>query len=223
MKKVVSVTHSGGVGDGLMFSSIIKEHYSKEYEEVYLNVPRLNFLFNRLYRNIPNIKLVPYSGNASTIHRALKFEDAVKHESWRRLTWDRDLIAEESLYREVVSEVGNDYIVVHERYQDNMDRKMFPIETKYFENSDLPVVNLHNRKGHILDYTKVLNSAKEIHMYEGSFMNLVDSVLHKEIPLYGHLYCKPHYFNTNMVHYQIIEYIRKGVWHKNKWNYIWEK
>ena len=83
----------------------------------------------------------------------------------------------------------------------------------------MPVVNLDGRKGHILDYVNVLQRAKEIHVYEGSFMNLADSITDGSVPLYGHLYCKPHYFDEKMVHHQIIENIRQNKWHKNNcWN-----
>ena len=37
-----------------------------------------------------------------------------------------------------------------------MNRKMINIDRKYFENQNLPVVNLDGRKGHILDYVNVL-------------------------------------------------------------------
>ena len=69
----------------------------------------------------------------------------------------------------------------------------------------------------------IVEKAKEIHVYEGSFMNLADSVTDGSVPLYGHLYCKPHYFDEKMVHHQIIENIRQNKWHKNNWNYIWKK
>ena len=54
-------------------------------------------------------------------------------------------------------------------------------------------------------------------------MNLADSITDGSVPLYGHLYCKPHYFDEKMVHHQIIENIRQNKWHKNNWNYIWKK
>ena len=158
-----------------------------------------------------------------TPHKSIGFKDGVEHSSWRKLTWKRDLHEESKLYREIVSEYGEDYIILHERVKDNMNRKMIQIDRKYFENQNLPVINLDGRKGHILDYVNVLRRAKEIHVYEGSFMNLADSVTDGSVPLYGHLYCKPHYFDKEMIHHQIIENIRQNKWHKNNWNYIWKK
>ena len=43
--KTINLTHPGGVGDGIMMSSYIKEKYCKEYDFVHLIVPRLNNLF----------------------------------------------------------------------------------------------------------------------------------------------------------------------------------
>ena len=109
----------------------------------------------------------------------------------------------------LVNEVGKDYIIIHERGQDNVARPMYPINRNYFESDQLPVINVHGREGHILDYTKILQNAKEIHVYEGSFMNLADAVVDgSKVPLYGHLYCKQHYFDPHLVHNQIIQYIK---------------
>ena len=222
MKEAITISHAGGVGDGLMFSSVIKEKYCNEFERVYLQVPRLNWLFKKLYNDTPQVKLeqCPFP---KTPHKSIGFKDGVEHSSWRKLTWKRDLHEESKLYREIVSEYGEDYIILHERVKDNMNRKMIQIDRKYFENQNLPVINLDGRKGHILDYVNVLRRAKEIHVYEGSFMNLADSVTDGSVPLYGHLYCKPHYFDKEMIHHQIIENIRQNKWHKNNWNYIWKK
>lgn len=222
--KHITINHPGGVGDGIMFSSIIKEKYAKEYDEVYVDVGRLSWLFKVLYADTPNIKLG--SNGAAT---KLQFHNAVEHTSWRKLTWIKNNIIENNLYEEIVNKVGRDYILVHERKFDNMGRKMIPINRNFFLDKNLPVVNLDDlwlkSNGfsieNILHYEKVLNNAKEIHFYEGSFMNFADSVV-KEVPLFGHLYCKPHYFDEKMVHYNIIKYIRANKWHKNKWNYIWE-
>lgn len=222
---VITIRHAGGVGDGLMFSSVIKEKYASSYDEVYVDVGRLNWLFKDLYSDCPNVK---FGSKGETI--GLRFADAVEHPSWRNLTWTRNEEIENKLYAEIVDRVGSDYILIHERPSDNMDRKMIPIDRSLFSTQDLPVINLDDswlRKNgfsieNILHYGRVLNGAKEIHVYEGSFMNFADSVV-ENVPLFGHLYCKPHYFDTNMVHYNIIKYIREGKWHKNKWSYIWPK
>jgi hypothetical protein len=125
-----------------------------------------------------------------------------------------------------ISKHGNKYRLIigkKNRRIYSYDEKWKAEDSKYFENKNLPVVNLHGREGHILDYVVTLQRAKEIHVYEGSFMNLADSLTDGSVPLYGHLYCKPHYFDPEMIHYGITENIRQNKWHKNNWNYIWKK
>lgn len=218
----IRIVHAGGVGDGLMMSSVIKEKYCKEYDMVYLDVQngRLNWLFKKLYNDTPNIQ---FGTGAKDNTIKLGFAPAVEGPKWRELSWNRDLEEEDRLYQDLVNEVGKDYIIIHERGQDNVARPMYPINRNYFESDQLPVINVHGREGHILDYTKILQNAKEIHVYEGSFMNLADAVVDgSKVPLYGHLYCKQHYFDPHLVHNQIIQYIKAGKWHKNRWNYLWE-
>lgn len=225
MEKIADIWHKRGVGDGLMFSSVIKEYYCKEYDMVYLDVPALKWLNVKLYNDVDNIVL----GKKSPIYtrersKRIVFKDSVEHtSSWRNLTWNRDLKEENKLYNEIVDQHGKDYIIIHERHSDNALRQMYPIDRSHFENKDLPVINVDGRHGNILDYATIMQKAKEIHVYEGSFMNLADSVTDGSVPLYGHLYCKPHYFDPKMEHYEIIENIKAGKWHKNNWNYIWKK
>ncbi len=223
----VRIRHAGGVGDCLMFSSIIKEKFCKEYDTVFMS--RWPKLFDRLYGDIENIIFEKEYGeqfNGICDEISLNFEDAVEHSSWRNLTYIRDEDEEEKLYQNIVDKVGKDYIIIHERKRDNVNRTMEYINREYIK-SDLPIVNLDRdwltinnfEVGQILDYRKVLRRANQIHVYEGSFMNLADSFTDGMVPLYGHLYCKPHYFEEKNVHFQIIKYIRKRKWHKNKWTY----
>jgi hypothetical protein len=217
----IRIVHGGGVGDGLMFSSVIKEKYCKEYDAVFLDIQqgRLKGLFEVLYSDTDNI----YFETGTTQNTIkLDFKDGVEGPKWREVNWNRRYEQEDRMYRELVDKVGNDYIIVHERVQDNVGRGMYPINKKHFLNNNIPAINVHYTGGHILDYVKILQNAKEIHVYEGSFMNLADSVTDGSVPLYGHLYCKQHYFDTKMVHNQIIQYIKEGKWHKNDWKYLWK-
>ena len=90
MEEAITIGHAGGVGDGLMFSSVIKEKYCNEFKRVYLQVPKLNWLFKKLYNDTPQVKLeqCPFP---KTPHKSIGFKDGVEHSSWRKLTWKRDL------------------------------------------------------------------------------------------------------------------------------------
>ena len=161
MKKIADIWHKRGVGDGLMFSSVIKEHYCKEYDMVYLDVPALNWLNVKLYNDVDNIVL----GKKSPIYtrersKRIVFKDSVEHtSSWRNLTWNRDLNEETKLYNEIVDKHGKDYIIIHERQSDNAHEICILLRS-HFENKDLPVINVDGRVWNILDYTTIAK-AKE--------------------------------------------------------------
>ena len=75
----------------------------------------------------------------------------------------------------------------------------------------------------ILDYTKVLENAKEIHLYEGSFVNFSESALSGK-RINSHLYCRQSFFNKNHVHNEVLQFIDSNKWTKNNdWNYIYDK
>lgn len=221
--KEITIKHPGGVGDGILYSPLIKS-IASEYDVVYFGVNNLDKLYNTLYSDTQNIKF----GSGTNIFK-LQLKDAVEHPSWRNLTWTRNDEIENKLYLEIINKVGSDYVVMHHRENDNVGRKILPMNLN-INDKNIPIINLDDswlRKNgfsieSILHYGKVLNNAIEIHVYEGSFMNFADSVV-KNVPLFGHLYCKPHYFDKTvpMGHYEIIKYIKAGKWHKNNWNYLW--
>jgi len=214
-------SHGGGVGDGLMFSPLIKE-YSKTHE-VGVRIPsRLcDDLFPILYKDYPNVK---FQQVVTMPSRELTFPETIQHSGWRTLEWNRDYDKEEEVYNLVTKDVGPDYVLVHERGRDNCGRNMTNVNRDYILNKDLPVISLHHITNiNILHYTTLLNRAKELHFYEGSFSNLADCVLETNIPKFVHLYCKPHLFNKSMVpHNQVIPFIEAGVWHRQQWGYIYK-
>lgn len=223
---IINLAHAGGTGDGIMFSSIVKDKYCREYDAVNLHVPRLKNLFKRLYSDIDNI-----SFNApSTKSHTIKFAEAISHSSWRNVTWDRNLQEEQLAYDEIVSKFGKEYVISHWRPIDNCGLKLIPINGEYIK-SDLPMVNLDYdwmqandlKPRMILDYTKVLENAKEIHLYEGSFVNFSESALSGK-RINSHLYCRQSFFNKNHVHNEVLQFIDNNKWTKNNdWNYIYDK
>ena len=100
-------------------------------------------------------------------------------------------------------------------------RHMHPIDRSHFENKDLPVINVDGRWAYIRLHNNLQKQRNSC--LRGKFHESADSVTDGSVPLYGHLYCKPHYFDPKMEHYEIIENIKAGKWHKNNWNYIWKK
>ena len=87
---------------------------------VYLDVQkgRLNWLFKKLYNDTPNIQ---FGTGAKDNTIKLGFAPHVEGPKWRELSWNRDLEEEDRLYQDLVNEVGKDYIIIHERGQDNVE------------------------------------------------------------------------------------------------------
>ena len=74
--KTIRLVHAGGVGDGIMLSSVIKEKYCKEYDMVYLDVQkgRLLPLFRVLYNDTENIQ---FGTGAKNNTKKLLLDDGV--------------------------------------------------------------------------------------------------------------------------------------------------
>lgn len=223
----LNIKHAGGVGDGIMFSPIVKD-YSKKYNTVSVIPDSLlcKDIFSLIYANYPNIKF-NFVENAPTIR--VEFKDAVDNNGWRTLDWAQNEELENRIYEEIVCKFGKTYLVIHEREIDNCGRKLQLLNRKHFL-SNIPCINLDatwlKNNGitpyNILHYRKTINNATQAHFYEGSFMNFTDSLSIKNMQLFAHLYCKPHLFDKNMVHNQIIGFIQQNKWHKNRWTYIYE-
>jgi hypothetical protein len=223
----LNVVHAGGVGDGIMFSPIVKD-YAAKYDRISLITGSYlcKDIFKLIYDNTNNIQYNRIS-NAPSIE--LSFRDGISHKHWRELSWKRDLDLENKIYQDVINKHGNDYGIIHERLTDNCGRKLIPISKKYLCDN-LPYINLDSsciiasgfRPYNILHYGKLINNAKEVHFYEGSFMNFTDAIYAGYGQLNAHLYCKPHLFDKNMIHHTIIKYIKEKKWHKNNWIYKYE-
>ena len=223
----LNIIHAGGVGDGIMFSPIVKD-YAAKYDKISVitGSQLCKDIFKLIYAQNNNIQYdkIP---NAPSIE--LSFRDGISHKNWRELNWKRDIELEDKIYQDVINKYGSNYGIIHERHIDNCGRKLIPINKKYLcEN--LPYINLDAsslvtfgfKPYNILHYGKLINNATEIHFYEGSFMNFTDAIYSGNGKLFAHLYCKPHLMDKTMVHNKIIKYIETNKWHKNDWKYLYE-
>lgn len=230
--KGINITIPGGFGDLFTYSSIIKYKYAKEYDSVYFNVGRVNGLAKKIFKDTPNIHVGKVDKKHST--KRLTWQDCIKDwDSWRVLEWDRDIEKEQECYDYFTNTYGKDYILIHWRGKNNGGQRMNPMNHEYFENKDLPYINLDvgwlKKKGHpihdITDYRMLIENSKEIHAYEGNYSCMVAGLQTiKHIPFYLHLYCKNELFNKNKVHHDVIRFIEAGKWMKDNVNvkYLFE-
>lgn len=230
--KGINIRHSAGFGDVFTFSSIIKYKYAKEYDEVYFNIGRTNHLAEKIFKDTPNIHVGKFNMNWPT--KALTWPDCVNDwDSWRIIEWDRDIEKEQECYDYFTKVYGKDYILVHWRGHNNGGQKMNPMNHDYFENKNLPYINIDagwlKQQGHpihdITDYRMLIENAKEIHAYEGNFSCMIAGLQTiKHIPFYLHVYCKNELFNENDGRGLCIKYINQGKWMKDNVNvkYLFE-
>jgi hypothetical protein len=98
----------------------------------------------------------------------------------------RNLNREKELYNKVVSDLGQDYIVIHED-----TRRNFIINRDFV--SDLPIFYVGEdskyKSDNIFDYITILEKAKEIHVFD-SFLSIFVDQLKLKNKVYFHTYLR---------------------------------
>lgn len=98
---------------------------------------------------------------------------------------NRDLNREKNLMNSL-GLVSNNYIFLHEDPHRN-----FIIDRKHIKNSSLPVFfPKNNITDNIFDYCTIIENAKEIHVFDSSFKNLIETLNIQTDQLYYHTYIK---------------------------------
>ena len=100
----------------------------------------------------------------------------------------RDLELEKKNYNEVINNIGNKYIVIHEDADRNF---MLNKELLYLKN--LPLYNLDKKSNNMVDQLIILENCEEIHLIESSYAVLIyylcfisEKINNKKIYLYKH-------------------------------------
>tara|TARA_R100001082_G_C4314312_1_gene138250 strand:- start:15 stop:746 length:732 start_codon:yes stop_codon:yes gene_type:complete len=231
--------HGQAMGDFIMYSGWVKQ-LAREYDVVYLTVSVVNYLENvkQLYSDTPNVKINVSVNNVKTAtlsNEPIHYTGLVEHENRFDFTLLRDDDSESELYNKVVKEIGTDYILIHYRPYDNMNRRLnkFRYDIVNEKNTEnLPIFNLDYNAGIIenygiksdkfFDYCKLIENAKQLHFYEGGFSLLADRLLPKDsnhIEKYCHLYAKKEGAGLDSAKWCL----QKNKYHKNNWNYITEE
>ena len=124
--------------------------------------------------------------------------------TFKNFNIDRNYILENQKYNDLINKLGKNYVVV---YNDN--ERNFILNKKYIV--DLPQYNLNKCSKLCFDIIKILENAKEIHLFS-SFWALIIYNLQKRYNLfnpnniYFHNYVRPNYFLE--------------LYLNNKWNFI---
>ena len=220
--KIVLITPHQGLGDHLLCIAIYRE-YSRKYGRVFITVRRdyyreLRFILGDLY----NITLIPLPNNhllrfTLLIQRAALFfriqvvglggygENFLESDRrfdhdfysqaqldfelrWSSFSTPRDVEKEDRLFRLFrCSEAP--YIFLHEDSSRGfkINRKFLPAGLRIIE----PKAN--NLIYNLVDYRKVIEGAREIHVIESSFAAYIEG-LPLSMPLFAHRYARPETF-----------------------------
>jgi len=222
MKWIVITPHQG-LGDHLICNAIYRE-YSKNYNRVFITIKqkyrrelsimlkdisnitflvmpnrrswtttRIIQLFARLFR-VKVLGLGSYGINFFPPNT--RFDNNFYDQAGLAFTlrWDlfrvnRNHEKENYLYQLLGCKEA-DYIFLHEDISRNfiIDRSKIPKNINIIE----PKMDLNNFN--LVDYSKVIENAKEIHVIESSFAAYIES-LPLDIPIYAHRYSRGHALN----------------------------
>lgn len=232
----IHAKHGQAMGDFIMYSGWVKQ-LAREYDVVYLSVHLSKYLENvkQLYSDTKNVKINASVNNVKTMtlsNKPIHYTGLVEHKNRFDFTLNRDNDSESELYNKVVKEIGVDYILIHHRSHDNMNRRLskFRYDILNEKNTEnLPIFNLdYNanilenygiKSDKFFDYCKLIENAKQLHFYEGGFCLLADRLLTRDsnhIEKYCHLYVKKEGAGLDSAKWCL----QKNKYHKNNWNYI---
>lgn len=223
------IYHHLGLGDHIICNGLVRKliNENEEYNlfSKYENSESVKFM----YRDLPNIKIFDINDDMkaswvlsqnnpdkvflighSTVPDIIKKYncnwdhafyiqmDVPFGERWNSFYVERDSEGEDKLFNELNSD-NSDYALIHSKDSSGTDR----IDYKKIDNN-LKKIFVEPR-GHIFNYLKLIERAKEIHCIDSSFKHLVESVNTESI-LYFHKNYKaridnpiPHTSNKNWI------------------------
>jgi hypothetical protein len=222
MKWIVITPHQG-LGDHLICNAIYRE-YSRSYTRVFITITqkyrrelsvmfkdisnitflvipnrrswtttRIIQLFARLFR-IEVLGLGSYGNNFFPPN--IRFDNNFYDQAslpftlrWDSFKVNRSRDIENYLYQ-ILECDKSDYIFLHEDISRNfiIDRNKLPKNINIIE----PKMDMN--KYNLVDYSKVIENAKEIHVIESSFAAYIET-LPVDMPLYAHRYSRGHALN----------------------------
>lgn len=210
------------LGDQLICNGLVRE-YCKRYDTVAIfskpqNYPSVSFMF----RDLPNIEIIQGDNDFAKLfmvanffsHSGKRYDEAKIigypyldqnagmnfeqqfyqragidfEKKWTSFHVQRDPSREESLFKKIAPK--DDYIFLH----DDLPRG-FKIERKRLPKKYPVVFPEKDFTDNIFDYCTTLTRAKEIHVFDSSFMFLVDCLEYRNShqKLFIHRYARPNF------------------------------
>ena len=219
MKKSLYIYHHLGLGDHILCNGIIR-FYAEKYEKIYLFVKPHNVKnVSYMYRDLLNIKFIPMEDSQVKFFMSVnpdneylvvgitpewfKKLDITKEfetfdigfymaanvpieEKWNKFYFERDAsIEKDTFYNKLGLKDDEEFIVVHDDPKNGRSFKSQHIP------KDIKIINPGNFKDvGIFDFLYTFEKAKELHLMNSSFMNLVDCILLNTNKLVLHSYAR---------------------------------
>ena len=218
----IYIYHHLGLGDHIILNGFVR-HVTESYDRVWVFAKAGNNTRNvkRMYRDNKKIIILSFDdigarghmkmfpGNKYMVvgHTSKFFKDIddptngktfdqlffEQHNipfnyKWDKFYIERDLEREKEVYYDILGLKDDSvFIFIHESNYE-------PVNKQIPEN--IQIIKPDNKDVGIFDYLYAINKAKEVHVMNSSFMNLIDCIQLREDNLYYHEYARP---NINAV------------------------
>jgi hypothetical protein len=216
--KSVYIYHHLGLGDHIMNNGLVRTIYEK-YDKTFLFVKPKNFdNVNRMFRDLKNLRLIPFDdGQVRTFMSIAPDNNYViaGHENfwkifndpsnemgideifyhiagvpienkWSKFYIERDSEKEEKVFYDLFElKDDEEFIFLHE------SEKTTEIPITKEIPKGIKIIRPDNLSVSIFDYMYLIEKAKEVHVMNSSFMNLIDSSQLRKDGLFYHEYSRP--------------------------------
>ena len=215
MKKVIYIYHHLGLGDHIACNGMIR-HYAEIYDRVFVFTKSANIKnVIQMFRDNSKIRIIsmsdgevrnfmhlnPYNEYLIIGHEKLtqrmntenndKLFDEIFYEmagipieyKWDKFNYQRDLKREEEVFYDLYDLKDNEeFIFIHETKERPVYKSI---------NKDIKKIRPDNMNAGLLDHLLLIEKAKEVHVMNSSFMNLIDCIQLRNENLFYHEYSRP--------------------------------
>ena len=215
----IYIYHNMGMGDHILCNAIIRIN-AKKYDRIYLFVKPNNLKnVAYMYRDLQNIKFISFDDAQTKSFMQInpdnnylvigitaewfynldvkKIYETFDHgfyvsagipmeDKWNKFFFQRDIEKEKNAFYNIIGLKDNEeFIIVHDDPKNGRPFKssLIPKDLKIINPSDFKEVGL-------FDFLYTFEKAKELHMMNSSFMNLIDTIQLKTGDLILHSYAR---------------------------------
>lgn len=228
----IYIYHHLGLGDHIICNAIVRE-YAKKYDKIFLFVKSHNYKnVSYMFRDLTNVKYISMDDsdvkkfmelNPDNNYMVIQYDTEYVLQLFKRLDakgfderffeiaqlpyedkWDkfyfeRDLEKEkDAFYNKLQLKDDEEFLFVHDDPNGNRGFKaeLIPKKIKTIHPIDYKNIGL-------FDFLYTIENAKEIHVMNSSFLNLIDCIQIKNLDLFYHEYARPEYNMTLKLNWTI--------------------